>query len=54
MRNPTRRRRFLQMIDKVMPWQELMNLVEPFLGVNRAVCVVNAFGEEVSWEIETG
>ncbi len=30
MRKPTRRQRFLQMMHTVMPWQELMSLVEPF------------------------
>jgi len=30
MRKPTRRHDFLRMMNQVMPWRELMNLVEPF------------------------
>jgi len=30
MRKSTRRHEFLQMMNRVMPWQELMQLIEPF------------------------
>jgi len=30
MRKPTRRHEFLQMMNRVMPWAEMMKLIEPF------------------------
>ncbi|MBC7353242.1 MAG: IS5 family transposase [Thermogutta sp.] len=34
MRKSTRRHRFLQMMDKIMPWQELIDIVKPFYPNN--------------------